>query len=80
MARPKETLSVRIPAELMDKINGLAAETRRDKTSVVVDLLTQKLDKVEDSPHDCVSNQRFEAAIARLSHEVAELKKLELVA
>ena len=78
----KELLSVRISSELMDRINGIAAEKRRDKTSVTVELLTRGLDTVNDSPIESdnfVSTEKFEAAIANLAKEVEELKKLEPV-
>lgn len=79
----KELLSVRIPSELMDKINGIAAETRRDKTSVTVELLTRGLDTVNASPiesENFVSTEKFESAIASLSEQIQQLKELEAVA
>lgn len=80
---PKELLSVRIPPELMSKINDIADETRRDKTSVTVELLMRGLNTMKASPLESdnfVSAEKFEAVIANLAQEVAELKKLELVA
>ncbi len=79
----KELLSVRIPSELMDRINGIAAETRRDKTSVAVELLQRGLDTVNGEPiesENFVSVEKFEAVIANLTVEIEQLKKLELVA
>lgn len=79
----KELLSVRIPSELMDKINGIAAETRRDKTSVTVELLQRGLDTVNGQPIESdnfVSTEKFEAAIANLTQEIEAVKKLELAA
>ena len=79
----KELLSVRIPSELMDKINGIAAKTRRDKTSVAVELLQRGLDTVNASPiesENFVSTEKFEAAIANLTQEIEAVKKLEELA
>lgn len=86
----KELLSVRIPSELMDRLNGIAAETRRDKTSVAVELLQRGLDTVNAEPiesENFVSTEKFEAAIANLTGqlsevrgEISELKKPRLAA
>ena len=86
----KELLSVRIPSELMDKINGIAAETRRDKTSVTVELLQRGLDTVNAEPMESenyVSSERFESAMVTLtakldrqSEEIDALKKPVLAA
>lgn len=77
----KELLSVRIPSELMRKIDGIMGETQRDKTSVAVELLQRGLDTVNGQPIESdnfVSTEKFEAAIANLSKEIDDLKKSEL--
>jgi hypothetical protein len=59
------------------------ASTRRDKTSVAIELIERGLQTVEDAPiesENFVPVERFEAAIASLTKEVEELKKLEMSA
>lgn len=79
----KDLLSVRIPSELMDRISGIAAETRRDKTSVAVELLQRGLNTVTTQPMESdnfVSTEKFEAAIAQVRSEVLGLVACELQA
>lgn len=79
----KETLSVRIPPELMAKIDGIAAKTRRSKTSVAVEVIERGVQCFDVPPVDSerfVTAERFEEVVTHLRQEVAELKKLELVA
>jgi predicted DNA-binding protein len=79
----KELLSVRIPAELMTRIEVLMAKTKREKTSVAIELIERGLQTLDDAPiesENFVPVERFEAAIASLTKEVEELKKPELAA
>lgn len=79
----KETLSVRIPPELMAKIDGIVAKTRRSKTSVAVEVIERGVQFFDVPPVDSerfVTAERFEEVVTHLRQEVAELKKLELVA
>ena len=76
----KVLLSVRIPDELMTEIDVLSAKTKRDKTSVTVELLERGLSSIGDNPlttANYVSLETFETAIAALKDEVETLKKSE---
>jgi predicted DNA-binding protein len=79
----KELLSVRIPADLMKRIEVLMAEKRRDKTSIAIELVERGLNTLGDAPiesENFVPVERFEAAIASLKEEVKSLKESELAA
>jgi predicted DNA-binding protein len=76
----KVLLSVRIPDNLMGEIDALSAKTKRDKTSVTVELLERGLSSIGDNPlttANYVSLETFETAIAALKDEVETLKKSE---
>ena len=78
----KVLLSVRIPDNLMGEIDALSAKTKRDKTSVTVELLERGLSSIGDNPlttANYVSLETFETAIAALKDEVATLKESEPV-
>lgn len=82
MAARKELLSVRIPGELMTQIDVLMAGTRRDKTSVAIELLERGLETLGKAPiesENFVPVERFEAAIADLSEGLKELNGLKVL-
>ncbi len=74
----KVLLSVRIPDDLMGEIDALSAKTKRDKTSVTIDLLERGLSSVTESPlttANYVTVETFEKAIADLTGELETLKE-----
>ena len=75
----KELLSVRIPPELMGEIDGLAAKTKRDKTSVTIDLLTRGLGTLSEAPIKTANFATVED-LAALREELEAVKKLESIA
>lgn len=79
----KVLLSVRIPDDLMGEIDALSAKTKRDKTSVTIDLLERGLSSVTESPlttANYVTVETFENAIATLKKELLDdLKESEPV-
>ena len=71
----KVLLSVRIPDELMHQIDIKATETKRDKTSITIELLERGLETLGTAPIESanfVPVERFEEAIANLT---ADLEK-----
>lgn len=79
----KVLLSVRIPDDLMHKIEIEAAKTKKDKTSVTIDLLNRGLGTLGESPLESanyVPVEKFDAAIANLTKEIESIKELEAVA
>ena len=79
----KELLSVRIPPDLMGDIDALSAKTRRDKTSVTIDLLERGLATLSEAPIKTANYATVEEmqemgnAIASLRSELESLKELE---
>jgi predicted transcriptional regulator len=73
----KVLLSVRIPDDLMGEIDALSAKTKRDKTSVTIDLLERGLSSVTESPlttANYVTVETLETAIAALRSQVDRLE------
>jgi predicted DNA-binding protein len=75
----KELLSVRIPDELMRKINMECANTKRDKTAIAIELLERGLESLGNAP---IKSENYATTqdLETLRGEILEIKKLSLAA